>query len=113
MLNLSMEALCAGGLKSQCQVARRVTETWAAANLFCAACVSDRIQALPHNSQAIDFACPRCSAPFQLKAARVWNERKIPDAGYHAMMRALVSDRVPNLLVMQYTPDWCVRNLLV
>jgi type II restriction enzyme len=29
------------------------------------------------------------------------------------MMRALVSDRVPNLLVMQYTLDWCVRNLLV
>ena len=29
------------------------------------------------------------------------------------MMRALASDRVPNLLVMQYTPDWNVRNLLV
>jgi hypothetical protein len=101
-----MEASCAVGLKSQCQVTRRVTEAWADANLFCAACTSDRIQALPHNSQAIDFTCPKCSAPFQLKAARVWNERKIPDAGYHAMMRALESDRVPNLLVMQYTPDW-------
>lgn len=112
-LNLLMEASCAGGLKSQCQVARRVTETWADANLFCAACTSDRIRSLPHNTQAIDFACPNCSAPFQLKAARVWNERKIPDAGYHAMMRALASDRVPNLLVMQYSPDWNVRNLLV
>jgi type II restriction enzyme len=29
------------------------------------------------------------------------------------MMRALASDRVPNLLVMQYTPEWNVRNLLV
>jgi type II restriction enzyme len=112
-LNLSMETSCAGGLKSQCQVARRITEAWAAANLFCAACTSDRIQALPHNSQAIDFTCPKCSAPFQLKAARVWNERRIPDAGYHAMMRALASDQVPNLLVMQYTTDWNVRNLLV
>lgn len=112
-LNLLMEASCAVGLKSQCQVVRRVTETWADANLFCAACTSDRIQSLPHNAQAIDFACPGCSAPFQLKAARVWNERKIPDAGYHAMMRALTSDRVPNLLVMQYTPDWSVRNLVL
>lgn len=112
-LNLSMEASCAEGLKSQCQVARRVTETWADANLFCAACTSDRIKALPHNSQAIDFACPKCSAPFQLKAARVWNERRIPDAGYQAMMRALASDRVPNLLVMQYTLDWKVQNLVV
>jgi type II restriction enzyme len=113
LLKLSMEPSCASELKSQCQVARRVTEAWAGANLYCAACDSNRIQALPHNSQAIDFACPTCSAPFQLNAARVWNERKIPDAGYHAMMRALVSDRVPNLLVMQYTIDWSVRNLLV
>lgn len=113
MLNLSMEASCAGGLKSQSQVARRVTEAWAAAHLFCAACTSDRIQALPHNSQAIDFACPDCSAPFQLKAARVWHERRIPDAGYEAMMRALASDRVPNLLVMQYTLNWNVQNLLI
>jgi type II restriction enzyme len=29
------------------------------------------------------------------------------------MMRALAGDRVPNLLVMQYTPEWNVRNLLV
>lgn len=112
-LNLLMESACAVGLKSQSQMARRITETWADANLFCMACISDRIQAMPHNSQAIDFTCPKCSAQFQLKAARVWNERRIPDAGYHAMMRALTSDRVPNLLVMQYTPNWNVRNLLV
>lgn len=68
---------------------------------------------MPHNSQAVDFACPKCSAAFQLKAARTWNERRIPDAGYHAMMRALGGDSVPNLLVMQYTADWYVRNLLV
>lgn len=29
------------------------------------------------------------------------------------MMRALASDRVPNLLVMQYTLDWNVKTLLV
>lgn len=29
------------------------------------------------------------------------------------MVRALRSDSVPNLLVMQYSPDWCVRNLLL
>lgn len=105
MLTLHMDASCATGLKSQCQIVRRVTEGWAGANLFCASCESDRIRALPHNSQAIDFKCPRCSAPYQLKAARTWNERKIPDAGYEAMMRALSSDTVPNLIVMQYLGD--------
>lgn len=108
-----MDPSCASGLKSACQIARRVTEGWARENLFCASCESDTIGPTPHNTQAVDFACPSCSAAFQLKAGRTWNERKIPDAGYHAMMRALASDRVPNLLVMQYTADWYVRNLLV
>ena len=112
-LNLCMDASCAGGLKSQCQVARRVTEGWAHANLFCAACDSNSVRSLPRNSQAADFACASCSASFELKASRVWSERKIPDAGYHAMMRALTSDSVPNLLVMQYTPDWRVHNLII
>jgi type II restriction enzyme len=68
---------------------------------------------MPHNSQAIDFRCRGCCATFQLKAGRTWNERKIPDAGYDAMMRALRSDTVPNLLLMQYTADWFVHNLLI
>jgi type II restriction enzyme len=29
------------------------------------------------------------------------------------MVRALQSDQVPNLLVMQYTPEWRVRNLML
>jgi type II restriction enzyme len=29
------------------------------------------------------------------------------------MMRALRSDSIPNLLVMQYTPEWVVHNLLL
>jgi type II restriction enzyme len=68
---------------------------------------------MPHNSRAVDFTCRSCCAPFQLKAGRTWNERKIPDAGYDAMMRALRSDAVPNLLVMQYTAEWFVHNLLI
>lgn len=113
LLNLQMLASCAIGLKSQCQIARRVTEGWAGENLYCSSCSSSQLQTMPINSQAIDFLCPQCSATFQLKAGRTWNERKIPDAGYSAMMRALASDAVPNLLVMQYSADWRVRNLLI
>jgi hypothetical protein len=29
------------------------------------------------------------------------------------MMRALSSDSVPNLLVMQYDADWHIRNLMI
>jgi type II restriction enzyme len=113
VLDLRMEPSCADGLRSGCQIARRVTEGWAAENLYCACCDSDTIRPTRPNSQAVDFTCPNCSAGFQLKSGRNWNERRIPDAGYEAMLRALRSDAVPNLLVMQYTSDWRVKNLLL
>lgn len=113
MLDLRMDSSCAAGLKSGCQIARRVTEGWAGGNLYCPSCESRRIRPMPHNSQAVDFICPVCSSVFQLKAGRRWSEAKVPDAGYGAMMRALQSDSVPNLLVLQYTVDWRVRNLLI
>lgn len=112
-MDLCMDASRASGFRSKCQIARRVTEGWASENLYCTSCDSDRVQSTRNNTQAVDFTCPGCSAAFQLKASRTWNERKIPDAGFHAMMRALSSDSVPNLLVMQYTDDWHVRNLIM
>lgn len=108
-----MEPSAGAGLKSGSQIARRVTEDWAGENLYCSCCDSESLCRTPHNTQAVDFTCPECSAAFQLKASRRWSERKIPDAGFDAMMRALASDTVPNLLVMQYTDDWHVQNLLI
>jgi type II restriction enzyme len=57
--------------------------------------------------------CPECDQPFQLKSLKAWNQKKIPDAAYDSMMRAIMSDTVPNLLVLQYSADWIVRNLLL
>ena len=39
--------------------------------------------------------------------------RKVVDAGYSAMIRAIRSDRAPHLLLLQYTSDWCISNLLL
>lgn len=108
-----MDPICAVGFKSSCQVVRKVTETWAEANLYCVACESDRVVPLPPNTQAIDFSCVKCRAPYQLKATRRWNERRVPDAGYEAMMRALRNDSTPNLLLMQYNDEWMVQNLVL
>jgi type II restriction enzyme len=101
------------GYKSGCQITRRISEEWGAAHLFCAACDSNSVSRAPANTKAIDFRCPKCAAGYQLKAGRDWNERRIPDAGYSAMMAAIESDRVPNLLVLQYTPEWRVNNLML
>lgn len=101
------------GYKSPSQIARKVTEAWADNNLFCAACSSEVLCAQAANTRAIDFRCPVCKAAYQLKSVKTWSERRVPDAGYDAMMQAIRSDCVPNLLVMQYSPDWFVRNLML
>lgn len=112
-MKLAMRIECAQGYKSQAQIARRVTEQWAQENLYCAACASNRLGALPCNTEAADFVCPGCRAGYQLKAGKGWSEHRVPDAGYAAMMRALREDRIPNLLVMQYDASWNVRKLLL
>jgi type II restriction enzyme len=112
-MNLQLDATYAIGYKSACQIARKVTEGWAKDNLHCVACSASSVTPELANSEAIDFRCKKCSAAYQLKASKSWSERRIPDAGYDAMMRALRSDSIPNLLVMQYSADWFVFNLML
>jgi type II restriction enzyme len=101
------------GYKSASQITRKITESWAEKNLFCVSCKASTLTSEAVNAEAVDFKCITCRAKYQLKAFKTWNERRIPDAGYDAMMRALRSDTIPNLLIMQYTPDWIVHNLLL
>jgi len=112
-MRLEIDSGNALGFKSASQSARCVTESWGAQNLYCTACDSDSVSRTPANTRAVDFRCPCCAAAYQLKAGRRWNERSIPDAGYAAMMAAIQSDNVPNLLVLQYTQQWHVQNLML
>jgi type II restriction enzyme len=110
---LDMSIAAASGYRSRSQVTRRITEQWAAENLYCASCTSSSLAAAPANTRAIDFTCPVCKVGYQLKAGTRWSERRVPDAGYAAMMDAIRSDEVPNLLLLQYSPAWRVQNLLL
>lgn len=112
-MNIRMDPKYAEGFKSRCQIARKVTERWAEENLYCMACNSNRLAGLVANSEAADLTCKNCSAKYELKSMQKWNERRIVDSGYDAMMRSLRSDTVPNLLVMQYDDSWFVRNLML
>jgi type II restriction enzyme len=112
-MHLIMDTAVSDGLKSGSQIARRITERWGEANLYCAACESAALKRTNANTQARDFTCKDCDACYELKAGRAWNENRIPDAGYEAMMRAIKSDRVPNLLVLQYSTTSCVANLML
>jgi type II restriction enzyme len=112
-MNLQCRVELGRPYKAGPQIARVLSEDWCGRELYCAACNSDRLSSSRVNTPAIDFVCPRCAQSFQLKSFKTWNQRKIPDAAYDSMVRAIRSDRVPNLLVLQYSADWLVRNLLL
>ena len=99
--------------KAGSQIARVLSEDWCARELYCAACSSEHLLASRSNTPAVDLTCPRCDQSFQLKSLKTWGQRKIVDAGYASMIRAIRSDKVPNLLVLQYSADWLVRNLIL
>ncbi len=90
-----------------------LSEEWCKRELYCPACDSDRLTGSKPNFPAVDFSCAKCEQPFQLKSLRNWNPKKIVDAGYEAMLRAIRTDRMPNLLVLQYSSTWLVQNLLL
>lgn len=112
-MNLQCRVELARAYKAGPQIARVLSEDWCGRELYCAACSSDRLLSSRANTPAIDFVCPQCDQCFQLKGFKTWNQKKIPDAAYDSMLRAIRSDRVPNLLVLQYSASWLVKNLLL
>ncbi len=112
-MNLQCSIEVAAAYKSGTQIARVISEHWCGRELYCPACDSNQISPSRVNTPGLDFACPRCDQAFQLKSSRVWNSKKIVDAGYDAMIRTIRSDRAPNLLVLQYTSEWYVQNVLL
>jgi len=112
ILELPLEA--AAGYKSASQRARVITEKWALDNIYCPACISDRITDTDTGREAIDFVCTKCDAAFQLKASSKLMRHKVVDAAYGAMMRAIQRDALPHFLIMGYDSDrGCVSDLLV
>lgn len=100
--------------KSFSQRARVITEAWGEANLYCASCSSNRLVRSPAGTPTVDFSCPQCEAPFQLKSSARAFARRIPDAAYEVMRRAILRGETPHLLTLQYDPvRWEVVNLLL
>lgn len=112
-MRLECNTHLAGGYKAASQIARVLSEEWCSRELYCPACESNQLSRSGNNTPAVDFVCPECDQPFQLKSLKNWLPSKIVDAGYDAMLRCIRTDRAPNLLILQYTADWLVRNLLL
>jgi type II restriction enzyme len=112
-LDLACSVEPASNYRSHAQIARVVTENWLAQQMYCPACVSDSLNASPNNCPGIDFTCPNCTLAYQLKSRKSPLTNRIVDAGYEAMIRAIRSEQVPNLLLLRYSHAWSVTDLLV
>ena len=112
-MDLQCRVALGARFKAASQIARVLSEDWCTRELYCPACESDRLTGSKPNNPAVDFECAQCEQMFQLKSLRHWNPKKIVDAGYEAMLRAIRADRTPNLLLLQYSPAWTVQNLLL
>jgi type II restriction enzyme len=113
-VNLEMPGQLAARYHARTQQTRAVTEAWAEKNLYCPSCESKRLERSRANTPAIDFVCPSCASPYQLKSRSAPIGTRIQDAAYSAMRRAIEEDRTPNLLALHYERDpWRVCNLLL
>jgi type II restriction enzyme len=98
--------------RSRAQMARVATEAWAAANLFCVCCNSPRLTPSPVGFKALDFTCPHCDDPFQLKSQSKPFGNRVLDSAYSAMIAAIASDRAPHLVLLHYSREaWSVLDL--
>ncbi len=112
-MDLQCKTDLASAYKTGQHIARILSEDWCTRELYCAGCDSTRLTRSKNNTPSLDFTCPRCKQLYELKALRKWCPRKIVDAGYDAMLRAIKNDRTPNLLVLHYSASWSVQNLML
>lgn len=100
ILNLPTEP--AEGYKSASQRARVITEAWTLANMYCPACTSGNLDIKQPGTEVVDFFCSKCYSEFQLKATARPIGKKVVDAAYDAMIRAILRDSLPHFLFLSY-----------
>ena len=82
-------------------------------HMYCPACSSNSLTAAPNNCPGVDFTCPKCTLAYQLKSQKPALKNRVVDAGYDAMIRAIRSERVPNLFLLRYSSAWSVIDLFL
>lgn len=104
----------AEGYKSPSQIARVLTEDWAARNLFCPSCKKPRLQTASDNTKVIDYACDNCAETYQLKSQRKPLGERVLDSAYEPMIESIKRNKAPNLFLLHYnSQSYCAENLLI
>lgn len=97
---------------SRSQAARAVTEAWVAESLYCPSCTSEALEPTRPGTKVVDFRCPVCAEPFQLKSQSHPFRSRVLDSAYEPMMHSIVTSTAPTFLFLHYRPlEWVVRDL--
>jgi type II restriction enzyme len=114
-MQLHFDPASAVGYKSESQRARKLTEAWFEAQMYCVACGHAEVRAHPNNARANDFSCSACAAHVELKSASKPFGATVPDGAFLSMMdRLRKKGGGPHLALLHYCPQsLLVRDLLV
>lgn len=113
-MDLALDPTLAEGYTSKAQRSRVITESWAAANLYCLNCDVDRIEAHRPGKRVEDFLCPSCDRRIQLKAKRGGHGRKVSNSAYEPKMEAIHANEAPDYAFMSFDPGaWRVTDLFL
>ena len=101
-------------LRGPTQIARAVTEGWAARTLPCFTCGGDRLDPVVANAEVADLRCPACAAEYELKSKKGRFARTVANGAYAAKVRRLASGTSPHLLLLGTDAERAaVRSLVV
>ena len=82
--------------------------------MYCPACESEHLEPTRPATKVVDFVCPDCHEPFQLKSQGRPLGARISDAAYEPMISSIKASKAPTFLFLDYHPTrWCVRNLVL
>lgn len=110
----AMVAGLAFGYKSRSQIARVVSEGWAASHLYCFNCDCSKLRAHRAGKAVEDFHCPGCTATYQLKAKAHRIGNTIANSAWEPKVAAIRANKPPNYVILAYDPDsWQARNAFV
>ena len=111
-MNLNCNLSLGDRLRRNTQRARVITEAWFEAEGYCLNCSSPKVLPTTAGTIARDFVCPVCSQPYELKSAAKAHTRIVQDGGFDSMMRRIRAQEAPALMLMHYSPQWCVQKLI-
>ena len=113
-MNLELDPSVATGYSSKGYMTGKITESWAANNLYCVNCHSDWLVQERPNAPVRDFTCPTCKVTYQLKAKNGKFGSKIANSAYSKKIAAIEQDSLPHFAFLNYDRvRWVVTGLFV